>query len=217
MQQMEITSWAAFKSLISTKVLLIQYIESTNTYEIYGPEANSFMWHYSLLMDGGSDQTDFETNYKPTANAPLEYRSVDGLLKYASAMFVDNLSYWVDGTNGNLTVAAGQTGYVKTHFATNFSLNGVDVHWENANLGDYVNFEAGVYNNNDSSSEGNFIPLAQFASKYRVLGTGSKMFDVNTVKTIPSTYNAWDVYVRTTYVNVGSNSANLCVNLLGYK
>lgn len=216
MQTMEITSWSDFKALVTAKGLLIQYTQVDNYYSIYAPES-PFLWHISLIQDGGSDQIDFETNYKSTANAPLEYRSVDGLPKYASAMFVDNLSYWVDGTNGNLSISAGQSGYLRTNFSVPFKLNGVDIHWENANFGDCINFEIGMYNNNDTSSENNFISLSQFANQYRIMGTDTKMFQVDTVKTIPPTYNNSNIYIRTTYINVGSNAVNICVNLLGYK
>ena len=132
-------------------------------------------------------------------------------------MFVNNLDYWVDGSNGLISIAAGQTGYTKTNFSTAFQLNGVDVHWTGANLGDYINFEVGVYNNNDTSSENNFIQIAQFANQYRVLNEGTKTFNVDTVKTVPPTYNNLTVYIRTTYVNTGVNLVNVCVNLLGYK
>lgn len=216
MQTMEITSWNDFKTLVLTKGLLIQYVQVDNYYDIYAPES-PFLWHLTLVQDGGSDQVDFETNYKSICNKPLEYRSTDGLPKYASAMFADLLSYWVDGSNGNLNIPSGQTGYLRTHFSTDFKLNGVDVHWEDANFGDAITFEVGVYSNNDTSSESNFIQLAQFANQYRVLGTGTKTFEVATVKTVPSTYNGLDVYIRTTYINSGGGSVGLCVNLLGYK
>lgn len=216
MQNMDIQTWADFKTLVVNKNLLIQYVSRDNVYDIYGADG-PFLWHVIIVKDGGSDQVDFETNYKSTSNLPLEYRSVDGLTKFASAMFVDNLGYWVDGSNGILTISSGQTGYVRTSFATNFSLNGVDIHWAGANLGDCVNFEIGVYSNNDTSSENNFIQIAQFANQYRVLNEGTKTFNVDTVKTVPPTYDGLTVYIRTTYVNVGVNSVNLCVNLLGYK
>jgi hypothetical protein len=213
---MLIDSWDNFKILVSTKALLMQYMERADTYEIFAPEAQTFLWNISLLK-GSSDVIDFETNYKSDCNKPLEYRSVDGLPKVANAMFTDALSYWVDGANGNLTIASGQTGYLKTHFSTSFKLNGVDIHWEGANFEDSITFEVGVYNNNDVSSEDNFIPLAQFAHQYRVLGNGTKTFEVATVKTVPSTYNGLDIYIRTFYVNSGGSAVNLCVNLLGYK
>ena len=213
---MLIDSWDNFKILVSTKALLMQYMERADTYEIFAPEAQTFLWNISLLK-GSSDVIDFETNYKSDCNKPLEFRSVDGLPKYASAMFTDALSYWVDGTNGLLNVPSGQTGYLRTHFSDPFKLNGVDIHWEGANFGDYLNFEVGAYNNNDTSSESNFILFSQFANQYRVLGMDTKMFQVDTVKTVPSTYNGLDIYIRTTYVNSGGSAVNLCVNLLGYK
>lgn len=208
--------YTTFWSLVLSKNLLPQYMDSGSSYLIFAIE-DSISWESNMLKDGGQNQIDFETNRMSSCNQPLEYRSVDGLPKYASAMFVNNLDYWVDGSNGILTTASGQTGYIKTNFSDNFQLNGVDIHWVGANLGDYVNFEVGVYSNNDTSSESNFIKIAQFANQYRVLNDGTKTFDVDTVKTVPATYNNLTVYIRTTYVNVGVNSVNLCVNLLGYK
>ena len=217
MQLMEIASWSGFKSLVATKGLLIQYVQLANYYDIYAPESATFLWHIQLILDT-PDALDFENTLQSTANKPLEYRSIDGLPKVANAMFTDTLSFWVDGANGNLTIASGQTGYCKTHFSTDFKLNGVDIHWEGANFGDSIAFEIGIYdNNNDASSESNFISLAQFANQYRVLGSGSKTFEVATVKTVPSMYNGLDIYVRTTYVNSGGSAVNLCVNLLGYR
>lgn len=216
MQIMEVSSWDLFKNLISSKSLLLQYEEIDNYYSLFAPEAQMFLWHINITKET-DEALDFEINFLSNSNKPLEYRSVDGLPKYASAMFVDNLSYWVDGSNGNLTVASGQTGYLKTHFSIPFKLNGVDIHWENSNFGDYINFEVGIYNNNDNSSEDNFISFSQFANQYRIMGTDTKMFQVDTVKTIPSIYNGLDIYIRTTYVNIGNNTVNLCVNLLGYK
>jgi hypothetical protein len=177
----------------------------------------------SGFIAASADQIDFETNYKQTFNQPLEYRSVDGLPKFASAMFVDNLGYWVDGSNGIATILPGQTGYLITTFKTDFQLNGIDVHWAGANLGDYINFDIGVYTNNDTSTQDNYVMLAQFGNQYRILGDGTKTFSVDTVKTvpptftIPPTYDQLTVYIRTTYVNAGQNSVSLCVNILGYK
>lgn len=209
-------SYSQWKALLASKGMLPQYSEDAGGYDLFAVEG-SISWETRILKDGGSEQTDFEANIKPTANAPLEYRSTDGLPKVASAMFTDNLSYWVDGVNGNLTVAAGQTGYMKTHFSTDFRLNGVDVHWLSANFGDYINFEVGVYSGNNPAQENTFMPLVKFGDHYRIVGDGTKTFNVDTVKVVPSTYSGLDVYVRTTYVNAGANSVSVCVNLLGYR
>jgi hypothetical protein len=212
---MLINSWVDFKILVSTKALLMQYMEKVDTYEIFAPEAQTFLWNISLLKNS-DDAVDFETNYKASCNQPLEYRSTDGLPKVANALFTDIASYWVDGENGVLSIPAGQTGYVKTHFPAPFKLNGVDVHWSGSNIGDSILFEVGLYTG-DISDESTFVPLAQFSNKYRIMGEGTKMFEVPTVKTVSPTYNGLDVYIRTTYVNAGSSNATLLVNLLGYK
>jgi len=75
MNMMDIATWADFKSLVTSKALLIQYSDLGDRYQIYAPEARTFLWHTVLLKDSGSDQTDFETNYKAKANAPLEVKA----------------------------------------------------------------------------------------------------------------------------------------------
>lgn len=208
--------YSTFWSLVSSKGLIPQYINAGDTYLIFAIE-NNISWEVNILKDGSINQIDFETNHQSFCNLPLEFRSTDGLLKIASSMFTDDLSYWVDGSNGVLNVNAGSTGYIRTNFAVAFKLNGVDMHWTNANIGDYINFEVGVYNNNDTSTEVNFIQLSQFANQYRVNNEASKTFTVDTVKTIPPTYNGLTIYIRTTYVNTGINNSTLLVNILGYR
>jgi hypothetical protein len=65
---LEITSWSDFKTtcLVGGKELLIQYVESSDAYEIYAMD--SLIWHIRLPRPS-ADATDFETNYKATANA----------------------------------------------------------------------------------------------------------------------------------------------------
>lgn len=70
MQEIQLNDWATYKSLLSTKGMAVQYVEFSDRYELYAAESGIFTWRYSLSK-GGADQTDFETNYKPTANAPL--------------------------------------------------------------------------------------------------------------------------------------------------
>lgn len=69
MIQIDIPTWSEYKSVIASKSLLIQYSETAYTYEIYASES-AFLWAISLLK-GSSDATDFENNYKASANAPL--------------------------------------------------------------------------------------------------------------------------------------------------
>lgn len=207
--------YVTFWSLVSSKNLLAQYVNAEDAYLLFAIEDN-ISWESNIIKNSSPNQADFEINHKDSCNQPLEYRSTDGLPKVANALFTDVASYWVDGENGVLSIAAGQMGYSKTHFSFPFKLNGVDVHWSGSNIGDHICFEVGLYTG-DISDESTFVPLAQFSNQYRIMGEGTKMFEVPTVKTVPPTYNGLDVYIRTTYTNAGSNDATLLVNLLGYK
>jgi hypothetical protein len=77
MQGMELSSWSSFEALIASKKLLMQYVETPTAFEIYAPEADTFLWHITLLK-GTSDGDDFENNHKATANAPLEIKAGPG-------------------------------------------------------------------------------------------------------------------------------------------
>jgi hypothetical protein len=208
--------YTTFWSLVSSKTLLPQYSETVDTYYIFAIE-DSISWEVTVPKDSGANQIDFETNHKETCNQPLEYRSVDGLPMVASAMFTDALGFWVDGSNGYLQISAGQTAYSVTNFSVPYRLNGVDIQWANANAGDYVNFDVGVYSGGDPTNQSTFIQMAQFANQYRLYGNAEKSFILDTVSTVPPTYNGLNVYIRTTYVNTGANTVMLFVNLLGYK
>lgn len=215
MKQVPVT-YATFWTLVSSKNLLPQYSATVDSYYIFAIE-DSISWEVTVPMDGGADQTDFETNHKSTCNQPLEYRSNDGIVLYGSAMFTDALSFWVDGSNGYLQIPAGQMAYATTNFSAPYKLNGVDIQWANANAGDYINFDVGVYSGGDPTKQSTFIQMGQFANQYRLYSTGEKSFILDTVSTVPPTYNGLNVYIRTTYVNTGSNNAMLFINLLGYK
>lgn len=211
-------SYSQWKSLITSKGLLPQYVDLVSSYDLFAIEAN-VSWEVSLMKDGGNDVTDFETNIKPTANSPLEYRSTDGLLKVASAMFSDTKSFWVDGTATQADIAAGTTVYIKKHFADEFTISGVDARWFSANWGDYVSFQVGFYTN--PADETTFQVVQQFADHYMVYQDGSRLFDVPTVKVIPSTVtiggNTFDLYIRVTCVNAGTNPSKVIINLVGWK
>jgi hypothetical protein len=223
MQQMESSSWTAFKSLIAAKGLLIQYTQGINTYEIFGSEANAFMWHYSLLMDNGPDQIDFEANFKDTANQPLEYRTVDGLPKMASSRFVESLSFFVDGYTLTSSLANNTDAFAKKHYTIPVSICGADIRWNNGELGDYVDLEVGIYM--VPGDEASFYTIGRYSDHFNLLGSGNRIFDVPAVKTLPSQVpfpdgNTYDTYVRAHVVhanNVGINNLEIALNFLMWR
>ena len=58
--------WTTFKTLLIKKEILVQYVETSNSYEVY--TTDSMVWHASVVK-GTSEATDFETNFKSLANA----------------------------------------------------------------------------------------------------------------------------------------------------
>jgi hypothetical protein len=84
--------WTWFIALVVAKKLAVQYEEDAAVYRIYSydnPEVlTCLIWKGTLaasVVDSGysqaqndADKTDFETNHKPTANAPTVPRSSDG-------------------------------------------------------------------------------------------------------------------------------------------
>jgi hypothetical protein len=64
-----ITNWTTYKhTVIETKKLGLQYDERSDRYEVYATEAGIFCWTTTITKDGGSEQTDFESNHKSAAN-----------------------------------------------------------------------------------------------------------------------------------------------------
>jgi len=61
-----------FKSIVESKNLVLQYVEHVDRYELFAIEG-SLSWETTILK-GSNDATDFETNYKDTANQPLSVR-----------------------------------------------------------------------------------------------------------------------------------------------
>lgn len=211
-------SYSQFKQLVTDKSMLAQYVEHPDRYDLFAVES-SISWETSILKDS-DDGTDFEANHKANYNMPLEYRSSDGLPKVASAKFVESLNLYVDGENGSTTVSAGATVYLKTHYTTPFTLAGVDLRWENVNIGDYIDFEVGFYT--DEEDEGTFTPVNKFGNKYKLLGSGSRLFDVPTVKVIPPTVTiapgvTVNLYIRAKVVNTGEAVSKIALNIVGWK
>ena len=64
-------NWAEFKTLIDNNIISWKYAENSILYFLYGAEG-LFVYTCNIIKDGGTDQTDFETNYKSNAAARLK-------------------------------------------------------------------------------------------------------------------------------------------------
>jgi hypothetical protein len=138
MNKMDIALWSDFKSLIASKALMIQYSDLGDKYDIYAPEAQTFLWHTFLSKDGGTDVTDFETNYKAKANAPLEVKAGTGRpVRYSnSPQPLNTYNKW---KGYQAILAPGSTfTFVDIQFASAIYFRGGYVYTNDADLDDTV-------------------------------------------------------------------------------
>lgn len=61
-------AWSTFKVFINDRALSIQYADDGQTYYLWATDG-VLLLQCRIVQDGGSDQTDFETNYEPAANS----------------------------------------------------------------------------------------------------------------------------------------------------
>lgn len=152
MEIMELGSWDLFKSLVSSKKLLIQYTEDSTGYQLSASEAGMFLWRYRILKDT-DDATDFETNFKSSANAPLEIKaSVGKPIRVApSAQPVDTTESWkgfhVDNDQDNYF-------YFDIEFSTDVYLRGGKVHCKEAVCGEMIDVDVVLKSDNTPVKEG---------------------------------------------------------------
>jgi len=72
-------SWTDFKTLISSKCLPMQYIVDGSYYKIWADEDNdTYLCMIDITDPAGTDQEDFEDNYKDDCNKGTALRNPDG-------------------------------------------------------------------------------------------------------------------------------------------
>ena len=130
-------SYPQLKSLISSKGLLLQYIENLDSYDLFALETN-ISWETSVLKDGGSDVIDFETNLKTSCNKPLEIRAAAGRPQRfsSSPQPIGTVEHW---KGYQITVPAGQTSaYIDISFGSTVYLRGGYIVSSDVDFDDYV-------------------------------------------------------------------------------
>lgn len=129
-----INSWAAFKSMMSSKALGFQYVEYATWYDLYIIEGTT-VWSSSLLKDEGADVTDFENNYKSLGNKP----SIPLNLPFGSKLLPDGKKLFrrVRGTSASVTAGSNNIDFIVPF--TNCKITGLQI--LNAAMGDKASFQ----------------------------------------------------------------------------
>jgi len=120
--------WADFKLIVSNKAAL-RYVDRDTFYRLKFAD-----FECAVMKDAGADQTDFETNYKPLANAPV----LNDIAAFASKKYgAKSLFTRTTGKAHAVAVGANTLDYTITYAAC--KINGLEI--INAEIGDYVDLQ----------------------------------------------------------------------------
>lgn len=90
MLQRKIT-WAILKSFVQARTLSIQYIDMDTFYMLWAFDGE-FSLNMEIEKDGGTEVTDFETNFKPAGNASSS--DIDGIPFFRLKASKKGWSFW---------------------------------------------------------------------------------------------------------------------------
>lgn len=84
-------TWALLKAFVQARTLSVQYIDLGSSYILWAYDGESNL-QYEMDKDGGTDQTDFETNFMPTGNASSS--DIDGIPFFRLKASKKGWSFW---------------------------------------------------------------------------------------------------------------------------
>ncbi len=193
--------YLTFWSLVSSKNLLPQYIDGGVCYSIFATE-NNISWETIVQKDGGSDQTDFETNHKASCNLPLEVKAGAGRpIRVSASPQPDNtVEHW---KGYQLVLPAGQTSaYIDVSFDSTIYLHGGYIVSADVDFDDYVQADVLVAANNAE-----YIP--GIISNAYMIPNIPVSFESNESMIFPTS-----VKIRVTLTTAEANTTDVYANIL---
>ena len=136
------------KTLVSSKALLLQYVELADQYQLFAIEGtvqySTIIYKSNTAVEGidpvteASRISDFEINYKTTANQPLEIKAGAGrpIRVSASPQPLGTVEHW---KGYQIVVPVGQSsGYVDVSFSSPVYVHGGYIVSPDVDFSDYV-------------------------------------------------------------------------------
>lgn len=146
MQVLEVCTWDRFKTLISSKKILIQYIDDGDGYVIVAPEDGVILWRIRLLK-GTADATDFDNNFAATANRPLEIKADFGRpIRTTPSPQPNNTTEAWKGFHIDLATD-DETGTMDISFGADVYLKGGEIYSEDADPADKLKVDVVLVSN----------------------------------------------------------------------
>lgn len=145
---MERVKWSTFKSFVDTRGLKIQYFDHMDRYHIYAYDGPFYMWTRLRSDDSSnSDTSDFETNYKDSANEQMG--DSDGIQLTRSRAFSNSDGFRFRGKGITGTATKNDSSNIDYKLTEERYINGVNLILKDHVWGDSVKFQVvdkdGVY------------------------------------------------------------------------
>ena len=106
--------WTTFKTTVADKELDMQYVVTdTNYYDIWGEESSvEYQCRIKIETPAGTDQSDFETNYKSNANKRTVPNKIEGSLVILNPVFYAHLRIpTITATTSAIVIDKNNTSY----------------------------------------------------------------------------------------------------------
>ncbi len=196
------SSWSDIKGIIDDKYLNLQYISCSGYYDLYVNDGN-IIYQYRMVKDSGSDQTDFENNYKSNANSK-NFVDISGFKTFpisAEALYIKGYRFEVTG---------GQTNQFSRKFTQAVHIYGGFYSIEgDPYSGDYVEFEITDEDNILGYGAG-YVVVKYVETEYINPDYKRRLIKSDDAKEIPA-----GLYLTVKYYSSGSSPDN-DVNLYVY-
>jgi len=203
-------TWTEFKTLLADKKLKIQYADTLRFYKVWATEGGSVIYRCDVAKDSGTEQTDFETNYEPTANAALQINDEEGRTYVRSeSKPTDMTTYFTSRGDSESEIGGGTeltfnfnndddeidapSGFrrkmVMCTFIDTVRLKEGTTYWENMPFGSYIDLclavpNGGFYYLNDGTlaqnTTGDNLRIARFVKSSPMMGDCPMGDELNT-------------------------------------
>jgi len=202
------TDWTTVKDFATSRGLSIQYIATSDTYYVFAIDGPAEVaCQISIISPASTDQTDFETNFKSSANKPLI--PITDPLSRTDQFTLKAIGYSgiaTKGTTSNIDYKVGTAGVS----SSDRYIRGMELILTNHVFGDSVNLQ--IVDNDNLLGYGVGTVLDQFATNWYIKDDEKSQ---GLIMQPLRAHIPGGLYIRIVYSSTGTvNDVNICFNLV---
>ena len=200
------TTWSVLKSFATSRSLSIQWVDLGTQYWMAAYDG-PFNMECILNKDGGSDQIDFENNFKSAGNQTFSDSS--GIPITRTRAFTNTDGFYFVGQGFSGVIPKNTTGTIDYKITQNLWLNGAQAIVKNGIWGDTCSFE--VVDKDNILGYGSNVVINEFVSNWSII---EDQQDQGLVILPYAAMLPANLYIRVVYVSTGStNDVQFALNL----